>query len=278
MSKSILLPKRVYTFLSKPFSFLRKDENQCYFSGGIINTISNQFLKIQSSFLEKSEEFFLNIKSKPLSPKIHEVKILSKEEVLENKNKEDDLLNIYLPIAKQNSFGEIVNYNFLNSNFNFVKKSNEKRMTGYFYNEKVYLSGFIVFGPSGEIIEVVKPQEINAKEGDIICISISVDIKYKEDKKNDLNFGNAFIEINLNPSFKKEEFSTLDGDEPLEKILSCSCSFPIGVISGGNYVALSRGNVKISLFTTSFIFYSNSEANEAIFETKNIYSIIPNFI
>lgn len=279
MSKSVLLPKNCISVFSSPFSFLKKENGESLFSGGIVNSNLNEFKVVNPINVKDSEEFFLNIKREPLSSRIKEVKVINKEELIENREKEDDLLNIYLPVARQLSLGGVANNNTLNSNFNFINKTNEIRMSGFYKEGKVFLSGFVVFNKHGQLIQVFKNSEIEVEEGGFILISFSGKIKISESQREFFFVDDLSLEggdeslINIS----NEEILTKSNAQPTSEELNLQFKYPIGVVLDGNYVTLSRGNVSIEINKEEIEYFSEMDGDTPIYETKAIYSLSPTF-
>lgn len=97
-------------------------------------------------------EAYLHIKSDPISSQISEANILSIKEVKLRKEKSDNLLNIYIPIARAaESRGEVIGIeeaDNINTNFLWLKQNREKPFACYFDYQnglgKVYTTGYML--------------------------------------------------------------------------------------------------------------------------------------
>jgi hypothetical protein len=278
--KTVILPSNIPITIKSPFSIKGKNDLKRGFEGGVVNTLMGEAFYLKSGLVDESEEFFLNIKNEPISSKISSVNVLSKEGVELSRSQEDDLLNTYIPIARKTGLGSIINYGLINSNFNFVRKSSEIRLTGYYKEGKVYTSSFLVLGIDEEIFQVVGPTEIDASEGSVIYINFSGSIKYYVDDSNDLYIDSFSISSGdpLARSVSSGSFSLRSDETDSNRELPFSIDFPIGIIKNSNYVALSRGNPKVTLNINSFNHFIEEILNEPVYQTDYTYSVYLSFV
>jgi hypothetical protein len=276
----VIVPNNVPSVYSKPFRNNGKKDGLYKFSGGDAIGFHTEQFSCKKISAEDSKEFFLNIKSEPLSPKISDVSILNKEGVESNRLEEDDLLNIYIPISRINKNGAIVNTNFFNKNFLFTKKSNEIRMSGFYRKGYVYLSSFIIFGFNGEILEVTLPLEVNSQENSIIYIEANASIKVYQNEVSEFYFDGFSVYSGGSGEqyFQNYYYSLLDNEQDQDRTIDLKTKFPIGMVKDGNFITFCRGNLKLEPLVNEISYFAFEEDGVEIMRTDYTYSLNFKFV
>ena len=270
-------------FFNQPFSVSESTtDNKVWSRGGWL--ISDSYSKrVEDREIDADEEdFFLRISFSPLSNIYAECTIIGKKELKEIRTKEDDMLNMYIPIGRVRPNGTDVDtvYSF-NGNFYTSRSSSLKRMTGFYKEGKLHLSGFVLKNPSNSLIKVLKNNRLETefKNGDVIYLHLTGTLS-KANRNLSFFFDSVNIGGSSEPLFSPHSSIEVDGEEFRAAI---DFRYPIGIIQDANYVLLSRGNVKIKVHETSINYFKEtreveSGCNEAVYETKNIYSVYPEFV
>lgn len=294
MSRTYLIRGQSPSYTESPFCIRRSEsENQYRFSGGLVVSLGKDRARVSGDILKTDAgdgEFYLNIRSFPLSRNRRSINVLTSEEVDELKLESDDLLNIYIPIAKVDSDGQVIETSPFNSNFLYIKKGNEKRMSGYFDDHKVYLSGFVLQSPSNEIIQVVKNQEISAADNDIIYLEFIGKIK-NLDSADGLASYNTFWFEDFGIKAESPDLAAISSDyytvnddtkTRSKREYDFSFCYPIGQIIDYNFYSFARGNVVLTLRESDTSYFLETKDVDGclteVTETKTIVYIEPLFI
>jgi hypothetical protein len=291
MATEIILSRESDNFLEIPFSaFPNVKEDKCDISGGKIIPVFSD----DKDFLVRGKrgiplgdkkEIYLRIKSKPLTNKIERAEFLNEEQVIEEKRKSDDLLNIYLPISLIGENNTVKYNDLLNGNFNWTKTNDENPLSGYFQDGKIYLTGCLVLATQRGIIKIQLNQDISAKEGDFLFIKTQGHIRYKGEGTT--VYQELYLEeISFSVGGEGDAQSKLafqEGEIESGTNFSVGFSYPIGYIDNGNYMTLKSGNFQVALPSTRFYFFNKKVENETgcagaeYLETRYI-NLLPRFL
>jgi hypothetical protein len=244
--------KRVANRVQKPFSASDIQGEGVSFSFGAITPIYGQFQTKEPENLGEpveigeKKEFYLRIEFKPLTNEIEEIKIVNDEELKESAKNTDAGMVVVIPLARLSenelSFnGEQV----LNSNLNLARDNIEVPLQGYFKDGKVYLASAPVFASSGRLYSLIPSQELEAKDGDTICVAFSGN-ENSSNTPRVLNVGSlGFIKKSKDGVNWKSFVDTFGGTKSESVLREFSIEYPIGLVKGGNYIPMVTGGFRL---------------------------------
>tara|TARA_Y100000114_G_scaffold153998_1_gene175103 strand:+ start:4240 stop:5160 length:921 start_codon:yes stop_codon:yes gene_type:complete len=281
-----------------PFIPFIRDGKMGIRGGKVISISPQKLVEVETKKeINKDEdgsiEAYLHIKSVPASCQIREVNILSKEEVRLQKEKSDNLLNIYIPIAvAQEAKGEAVGIeesDNINTDFLFLKENKDLPFACYFDSGKVHITGYLLSETLGQTIArggsstPIKENE----DGDpmFLVASLTLDV----DTQGGLSIFNA---TKFSFDFVKKDQITANAvevDYDSEEILkyasgetdvqpwrlkgSLNFNMPIGYIQQSNFIhCRPPSNVTFTVGFTTTMDYSGEFADGECIRPKYKYT------
>lgn len=284
--------------------FVLGNSNDLYLKGGISKSILNRetvkfhggsvvelnsYLgketrprKTEAEISTENREFYLRIRCGAKINKVDFCEILNDEEVSKIRGEEDDLLNIYIPLAildEKKSFKAAPN--LINTPIIWTRRHYRTPLEVFYENGFFNHSGFILSSVDNLIIDVFKDGELPV-DGDVLAIELSGNIKtssYLDGNQVERFYDNFYLnsfslktvsksQIKIKPfEYTEQVGSKLHPEIPIDFI------YPIGEVKDGNYTYFEEGNVQIKLGRNEYEYFKNIEMGEddcptAVYEKK----------
>ena len=289
----LFINKGMASYIKKGFLY-RNGVNGALFSEGLVLNILKDGGEVRGQsngpeeiLVSSEKEFFLNIECNPLSNLINDVKIINESELKDKSENSDDLLNIYLPLAKLDRKDNFSEGNFINGNFNYIRRNEEYPLLGYHKDNIMYCPSFLVKSPDDLIIELVKNEELSG-DGDVVVIEFTGSLVYIEEGHENFYLDSFSLKrISKDEISFSSDFYLEDDSETISRLdkpkLNFSFTYPVAIISDGNWMACNAGNVKLNVRQNSFEYFKEKEEiSEGCFSSNyerkvNVY-IIPEFL
>jgi hypothetical protein len=212
-------------------------------------------------------EVFLHIKLKPISSRIEKIDIIGLEELNEQREISDDLLNIYLPLCKEDDTG-IYSRSEIKTNFLFLPDNSDRALSFYFDSGQLHHTAYmeIVTKRSGSEAKydqsLKKKNFISAKEGDYLYLLVEGDLSGEKPEIEGIPFDKIFelkkleflltqkpdsVELGVHQheydDLPREGFEERKGSYQAE----LKTIYPLGFIEKGNFIH-ARKPSSLSIF------------------------------
>ena len=139
-----IIRKGMPNFISRPSAVLGTGSRSSQFSTGDVLSVAplDKIKGLKGKIGQRFIELYLHIKLVPVSSRIESVDVISNKQVEEQRKISDDLLNIYLPLAREiEPNNEIFEKSDLRTNFLFLPDNEDRALSFYFDLNRVHFTG-----------------------------------------------------------------------------------------------------------------------------------------
>ena len=244
-------------------------------------------------------EVFLHIKLKPISSRIEKIDIIGLNELDEQRKNSDDLLNIYLPLCKEDDTG-IYSKSEIKTNFLFLPDNADRALSFYFDSGQLHHTGYMekVVKRSGSEKEVdqslKKNNFISAKEGDYLYLIVEGDLSGEAPEIEGLPYDKIFelkkleflltqkpdtVEIGVHQHEVDKETGELLEERRASFKAELKTIYPLGFIENGNFIhARKPSSLSISPDKSNFLYFKEKLNNDDGCEFANFINRDVHFI